>query len=295
MKEVNFKDRVPTNPGRIVLTPVAGLENTYDMTRADNPIEEGTPVDKATFNSIVHSRLTGRYYTPTVARTLRTSRTGLTANPLPISGWVFDTDETNRATSGSFIVKTSSNNGSDWLADRAFRSGGWQSSGGDSAWIEIYHAQAIKVTKMSFAIDSQYSARLSRLEIQGSNNGSSWSVLHTLTSASTSVTAYTLSDPGEYMYYRLYFVNSDSNRVTVRSLTYAEYDINAYESAFTVAEGLPGSWTAEQRVMIATPASINSFAVLTNSLNGVNITTILQPAKRYELRYNGTAFVAKEV
>ena len=156
-------------------------------------------------------------------------------------------------------------------------------------------AQAIKVTKMTFKVDFQYTGRFTRLEIQGSNNGSSWSVLHTLTSVSTSATTYTLSDPGEYMYYRLYFINSDSNRVILGSLSYAEYDVNTYESAFTVSEGLPASWTAEQRVMIATPATINSFAVLTNSLNGINITTILQPAKRYELRYNGTAFVAKEV
>lgn len=295
MKEVNFKDRVPTNPGRIVLAPVAGLENTYDLTRADNPTEEGTPIDKATFNSIIHSRLTGRYYTPTVARTLRTSRTGLTANPIPTSGWVFDAEDTDKATNGAFALETSSNNGSSWLADRAFWSGGWQSAGGDSAWFMIYHAQAIKVTKMTFKVDLQYTGRFTRLEIQGSNNGSAWSVLHTLTSVSTSATTYTLSDPGEYMYYRLYFINNDSNRVTVSSLSYAEYDVNAYESAFTVSEGLPANWTAEQRVMIATPANINSFAVLTNTLNGVNVTTILQPAKRYELRYNGTAFVAKEV
>ena len=295
MKEVNFKDRVPTNPGRITLTPVPGATNTYTMERADNPTEEGTPLNKAVFNSIIHSRLTGRYYTPTVSRNLISGRTGLTANPLPTNGWVYATDETNRATSGSFVLQTSSNNGSSWLADRVFWSGGWQSAGGDSAWIEIYHAQAIKVKKMRFSVDLQYAGGFTRLEIQGSNDGSSWSVLHTITSVSTSATTYTLSDPGEYMYYRLYFINNDSNRVTVGSLSYAEYDINTYESAFTVSEGLPSSWTTEQRVMIATPAYINSFAVISNSLNGININTILQSAKRYELRYNGTAFDAKEV
>lgn len=295
MKEVNFKNRVPTNPGRVTLTPVPGSINTYTMERADNPTEEGTPLNKAVFNSIIHSRLTGRYYTPTVSRTLRTSRTGLTANPIPTSGWVYNADETNRATSGGFVLRTSSNNGSSWLADRVFWSGGWQSAGGDAAWIEIYHTQAIKVKKMRFAVDLQYAGRFTRLEIQGSNNGETWSVLNTITSVSTSATTYTLSDPGEYMYYRLHFINNDSNRVTVSSFSYAEYDINAYESAFTVSEGLPASWTTEQRVMIATPAYINSFAVISNTLNGVYVTTILQAGKRYELRYNGTAFDAKEV
>ena len=28
-------DRIPTYPGRVKMTPVAGQENTYDMVRAD--------------------------------------------------------------------------------------------------------------------------------------------------------------------------------------------------------------------------------------------------------------------
>ena len=44
-----MRDRVPTYPGRIVLTPVAGQENTFDLTRADAPMPgyEGTPLNKA--------------------------------------------------------------------------------------------------------------------------------------------------------------------------------------------------------------------------------------------------------
>lgn len=40
-------DRVPTYPGRVKLTPVTGKANTYDMVRADEPVEVGTPIDKA--------------------------------------------------------------------------------------------------------------------------------------------------------------------------------------------------------------------------------------------------------
>lgn len=42
-------DRVPLYPGRVKLTPVAGQENTYDMTRADQATQQGTPLNKATF------------------------------------------------------------------------------------------------------------------------------------------------------------------------------------------------------------------------------------------------------
>ena len=62
MKEKDIKDRIPTYPGRVKLKPVDGQLNMYDMTRADEPIEEGTPINKATLESFTKSRLTGRYY-----------------------------------------------------------------------------------------------------------------------------------------------------------------------------------------------------------------------------------------
>lgn len=46
------KDRVPTYPNRVKLTPVSGQVNTYDMVRADAPIVEGTQLNKALFDDI---------------------------------------------------------------------------------------------------------------------------------------------------------------------------------------------------------------------------------------------------
>lgn len=43
-----MQDRVPTYPGRVVLTPVSGQTNTFDLTRADAPVVDGTPINKAT-------------------------------------------------------------------------------------------------------------------------------------------------------------------------------------------------------------------------------------------------------
>ncbi len=42
-------DRTPTYRGRVQLTPVPGQENVFDMVRADEPENEGTPLNKATF------------------------------------------------------------------------------------------------------------------------------------------------------------------------------------------------------------------------------------------------------
>lgn len=44
-----MQDRISTHPNRWVLTPVTGETNTYDFTRADDPTQVGTPLNKATF------------------------------------------------------------------------------------------------------------------------------------------------------------------------------------------------------------------------------------------------------
>lgn len=43
-----MKDRVPAYPGRVKLNPVDGQDGVYDMLRADEPIQDGTPLNKAT-------------------------------------------------------------------------------------------------------------------------------------------------------------------------------------------------------------------------------------------------------
>ena len=42
-----MQDRVSLYPGRVKLEPVAGQANTYDLTRDDQPTQEGTPLNKA--------------------------------------------------------------------------------------------------------------------------------------------------------------------------------------------------------------------------------------------------------
>ena len=45
-----MRDRVPVNPGRVLITPENGDAVFYaTITRADNPTQEGTPLNKATF------------------------------------------------------------------------------------------------------------------------------------------------------------------------------------------------------------------------------------------------------
>ena len=54
-----MRDRVPKHPGRVKLIPVEGEENVYDLHRADEPEEEGTPLNKDTFLKDATAELAG--------------------------------------------------------------------------------------------------------------------------------------------------------------------------------------------------------------------------------------------
>ena len=50
-----FTDRVVQYPGRVVMNPVSGEANTYDMSRAEGTVtEEGTPFNAEAFNAIAN-------------------------------------------------------------------------------------------------------------------------------------------------------------------------------------------------------------------------------------------------
>lgn len=66
--KIEVVDRVPTYPGRVKLTPVVGETNTYDLQRADSPIEEGTRINKALFDN--------KAYTLTESVTIYVSTSG---------------------------------------------------------------------------------------------------------------------------------------------------------------------------------------------------------------------------
>lgn len=296
MIEVDFKDRIPTHAGRVKLTPVDGQPNLFTMERADDPTEEGTPIDKATLESITKSRLTGRFYEPTAKRTQDTNYIGLTVSPLPTSGWVYSTGNRNKASSGTYTVEVDSDhNTSSQRAADAFTSTGWRNVGGTEAWLQIYHAQPFKVQNIVFEIEASSSSNLSQINILGSTNGSTWATLYSQTTLVTdSLLSYPLSNIGDYNYYKIVITSESHNIITIKSLRYSLYDIGYYNCDF-IADKMPVEWDKGQRVTLYVPPSVNTLAVTKNTFNGITVNTMLQSGRRYELRYNGTSFDAKEV
>ena len=65
-----FTDRIVQHPGRVVMTPVAGQDDTYDLSRAEGTVTEaGTPFNAASFNNIADAlmedtieQITGRVW-----------------------------------------------------------------------------------------------------------------------------------------------------------------------------------------------------------------------------------------
>lgn len=293
MKELDFKDRISTYPGRIKLFPVEGQADTYTMQRADEPIEDGTLIDKVLFNSIVQSRLTGRYYPLTVIKEVLTSQT-YTGTPLPTT-WTVESGSLT-ASSGGYSISATSRINSTYSIDKAFDGSADTQWAGETAAtnaLTVKLPYSIEVAKVAFSLGLTESTSSFKVEFQGSINGTTWTTLLTVTDAHSEFYEYTLTNPGDYQYYRLFFTRGNGGRVYVGELQFTEYKVNTYRNTLT-AEEMPGEWEIGQIVTVQMP-NVGASTVSSNTFMAYPCNMILQPNKRYELRFNGASFDAKEV
>lgn len=291
MIEKEILDRVPLYPGRVKLIPVDGQANTFDMERNDQPSVPGTPINKAVFDSIIQSRLTGRYYVPTVVQTKGETLT-LTANPVPTSGWI-DVTKTGAKNNGYELVTTPtySNNYPDQAVD------------GDLSTY-FYSAEAVKpyfiiklpepITVKKIITKTMISGGGTGIySFWGSNDGVSWEKLLGFSTSKYEESERTLTTTGKYSQYKL-DVGGTFN-LNVAMLAISEYSFETYTNAYTIVDGVPTTWTEEQRILIFIPPETATIGIAGNTLNGIPVNTVLLAGKRYELRYTGTSFVAKEI
>ena len=293
MIEKNIVDRVPTYAGRIKLTPVAGQTDVFDMVRADEPTEEGTPLDKATFDSIIHSRLTGRYYEPTITQTDESEVRGLTVSPVPSSGWVVSSSLS--SISESWQISTNSATTPPHYAVNNVSNNGWQSGEGIAHSLTITTGSPIKVIKMEIDC-AAISQSISSMVIQGSTDGDTWVNLKTVESPTSKTTEYTLDAQGYYKYYRLYFNMSYlTGEVIVRNWAFSQYDTKTYTNNYVITNGVPLEWTELQAITFRTPSTVSTFGVTSNTLNGYPINAILNPARLCRCIFSANTFIAMEV
>lgn len=291
MIEKNIVDRVPTHPGRIKLTPVEGQTDLFDMARADDPTVEGTPLDKATLDSIIQSRLTGRYYAATASRIADSTATA-TANLIPSSGWT--NESVTYAKNGNFIATASSSENNSISPSFAFNgtTSGWRASEGSATpWLSIDLGEAVRVTRVRTYYTATYDSVT--CTIQGSNNNSTWTNLSEKTGKQTAATNWSFTNDTAYRYYRLQFGNGVDVRVYSWEIT--SYIVTTYRNEYIVSDGWANELTRGQIALVEIPDNANALGVVKNTINGVTVNTILQPSKRYELTFNGISLDAKEV
>lgn len=293
MIEKNIVDRVPTYPGRIKLTPVSGQADMFTMTRADEPREAGTPIDKATLDSIIQSRLTGRFYSVTPTYTIKDTTTG-TTTPLPSSNWVLNGVTT--ASSSIYKVVASSAINSTYSVEKAVDGNdetSWGSEYGTTHTYTIIFPIAINIKKIGLLLGRSGDTTGINWTIQGSNNGTNWTNLFTASTFSSSMTTYTLTTTGDYSQYKITFNVPLAPRIYIQTLTIPEWAANSYIISY-FADDMPVMWDIGQRVTVQVP-TYAAFVVDSNTFNGVKVNTTLLSGRKYELRYNGTSFDVKEV
>jgi len=293
MIEREIVDRVPTYPGRYKLTPVEGQPDLFDFERADEPLVEGSPLNKATLDSIIQSRLTGRYYEPAVTRTKGETLT-LTANPIPSSGWT-DVTKTGAKNNGYELVTTPtySNDYPDKAVD-----------GNASSY--FYSAEALRpyfIIKLPEPITVKKIITKTMIggggtgvySFWGSNDGETWDKLlgFSVSESNYEEIERTLTTTGKYAQYKLDV--GGTFQLHVATLAISEYSFETYTNAYTLVYNVPSIWTVGQRVLVFIPPETPTVGIMENTLNGIPINTILLAGKRYELRYTGTSFAVKEV
>lgn len=293
MIEKNIVDRVPTHPGRVKLTPVSGQADVFTMERADEPTKEGTPLGKETFDSIIQSRLTGRFYQLSPSYTVKNTTNG-TTTPLPSSGWALN--GITNASSGMYRVVASSAINSEYSVEKAVDAStttSWAGTDNTQHTYTVIFPIAIKIKKIGLLLGKSGDVTTFKMIVQGSNNGTNWTNLLTVSSYQNNETLYTLTTTGEYSQYRLYFETPTPTRIYILNLTIPEWEANSYTIDFR-SNYMPMEWENGQRVTVQVP-TYAAFVVDSNTFNGVKVNTVLLSGRKYELRYNGTSFDAKEV
>ena len=86
-----MKDSIPRYPGRVKLIPVSGQVNTYDIVRADEPQQEGTPINKATLLDDTTAEKLGLSGDPTVSQALASILQKPVQATLTVAGWTATT------------------------------------------------------------------------------------------------------------------------------------------------------------------------------------------------------------
>lgn len=294
----NIKDRVPVE----VLENGAIRYGVYDNTgnllryeyikREDEPIEEGTPVNKALIDNIQGDLYTQDRYNIPRAGWLETDlyETTFTDNIFP-SSWEKEND--NSFYSADVLLTTSSARSGDYGPD-AFTTDAWWTSSVTNAWIQIQFPQGIKITKMKLIMSTSSSSQTSTKKILGSKDGQAWVELYSTSgNVETSATVRTLSNADYYSYYKVEFTNRSSCQVFVKEwqvTQYKEKGVYGYELDLPLTSYEKGKIVNIEGVAYNGTTSFSNLYLNINNLGVKPINGTIKSGEKYTLVYNGNSW-----
>ncbi len=241
-------DRVPTRPNRKKLTFESdGHVEFVTEEYADEPTIEGIP-----YNGFFATNLQGDLYTidrsvtpnsvevaeGTMARfainkTLTSYETGKLLRlrcPTANGTWNNTYNSVTFEGMGLESITASTNQNEVYNAIDGFTDTYWHNADTEyqNVWWRVKFKSAIKIKKMKTYINTATSTYFVDAKIQGSNNGTSWTDLYTISTAQTGLTEITLNNNSSYLYYRILANVTSGHHVYIREVEVTEYEGNGY-------------------------------------------------------------------
>lgn len=235
--------------------------------------------------------LTGKYYIPT-GNVVANNPEILTTSPLP-TNW---TGSGKVYTNGQYVLESSMeptstthilSNVSNGINTDSFYAKARTSI---ESYVMITLPESITVKQFTTIISDVQG--IDRVGIEGSNNKTKWDTLLNARLGSGSLTQDLVISTA-YKYYRFcFYMDVDDTTVEIKEIKISQYSIPTYKVELSVPD--IGALKSNQRILIKTP-NFNNTGITATTFNNVSIDTILLPNKYYELVYDSTRYLAREI
>lgn len=293
---IHGSNRVVENPNRYKLNAVSGQANTYDLEKMPGIItDNGTPYNKIILDKLdnilsylkpnvvklpfgVYPIIVSNYHLQldniSFSASSNTEYTFNTTNILPDGTSPTITYNIYRVNKGSATYSTSwTNLDINNVFIRTTKSSAYglqfNTASGQSYITIDFNKQ--KNGTIYLGTDNT-----SRIQVFASNNGITYTQISSFSSIESSI------DFSGYRY--LQIKNTTSSGDTIRYLYMDIEDTKIdYQNQFTLDNNV--GFTNNQRVLVETPNGMSLDDVTSNTLNDVEIDTLLQPSTKYELIY----------
>lgn len=302
----NIKDRIPNK----VLANGAIRYGVYDendnlvryeyIKREDEPIEEGTPVNKILIDNIQGDLYTqDRYNIPEISYGTRVENQTVSGNIFSKTWTEVTEGEEYTADDGSVLTLSGSYSPEDYIPYSPLTGGTWHSRPGTSSWYKIMlpKAEQIETMAIQFRTSDDDNGTFNVAYIEGSNDDSTWTTLYTFTGVQSSAKTVTLNNKGYYKYYR-FRCSLDSNYRTQLYKFYPETykaDVTLTTTFFEIDVPLT-SYEKGKKVSLK-PPNLRAVIGANESVSGVSavsLNDIIYGNGKYVAVGTSTIFVSED-